>query len=116
MINPAWAQAGGAADAPSFALQMLPLVLIFAVFYFLLIRPQQARARQHQEMLANLKRNDTVVTSGGIHGRSVTVGDQVLELEVAPNVRLRVDRAQIGAVVGKAPGNGEKAKEKEKAK
>ena len=114
MINPAWAQAGGAADAPSFALQMLPLVLIFAVFYFLLIRPQQTRAKEHQEMLANLKRNDTVVTSGGIHGKIVGIGDHVVDVEVAPNVRIRVDRPQIASVVGKS--NGEKVKEKEKAK
>lgn len=114
MINPAWAQAGGAADAPSFALQMLPLVLIFAVFYFLLIRPQQARAKEHQAMLTNLKRNDAVVTAGGIHGKIVGIGDHILELEIAPNVRIRVDRAQIGSVVGKT--NGEKVKEKEKAK
>ena len=62
MISPAWAQAG-AAGAPSFAVQMLPLVLIFAVFYFMLIRPQQTKAKEHQEMLANLKRNDSVVTA-----------------------------------------------------
>ncbi len=113
MINPAWAQAG-AGDAPSFALQMLPLVLIFAVFYFILIRPQQTRAKQHQEMLANLKRNDAVVTSGGIHGKIVALGDSVVEIEIANNVRIRVDRPQIASVVGKV--NGDKAKEKEKAK
>jgi len=113
MINPAWAQAG-AADAPSFAVQMLPLALIFVVFYFMLIRPQQQRAKQHQEMLANLKRNDEVVTSGGIHGKIVTIGDAVVELEVASNVRIRVDRAQIAAVSAK-PG-ADKIKEKEKAK
>lgn len=114
LIHPAWAQGAGAAEAPSFALQMLPLVLIFAVFYFLLIRPQQTRAKEHQEMLANLKRNDTVVTSGGIHGKVVNLGEQVVELEIAPNVRIRVDRPQIATVLGKA--NGEKVKEKEKTK
>lgn len=113
MINPAWAQ-GGAADAPSFAVQMLPLVLIFAVFYFILIRPQQRRAKEHQEMLANLKRNDEVVTAGGIHGRIVSIGDRIVELEIATNVRIRVDRPQISAVAAK-PG-AEKPKEKEKSK
>lgn len=113
MINPAWAQAG-AADAPSFAVQMLPLVLIFAVFYFILIRPQQRRAREHQDMLANLKRNDEVVTSGGIHGKVITLGDRVVELEIANNVRIRVDRPQIAAVAVKP--SVEKTKEKEKSK
>jgi len=113
MINPAWAQGAGG-DAPSFAVQMLPLVLIFAVFYFLLIRPQQRRAREHQDMLANLKRNDDVVTSGGIHGKIVTLGDRIIELEVANNVRIRVDRPQIAAVTPKA--SPEKPKEKEKSK
>lgn len=113
MINPAWAQADAAA-APSFAVQMLPLVLIFAVFYFMLIRPQQQRAKQHQEMLANLKRNDDVVTSGGIHGRIVSLGDRIIEVEVANNVRIRVDRPQIAAVTSKSAA--EKPKEKEKAK
>lgn len=114
MISPAWAQAGGAA-APSFAIQMLPLVLIFAVFYFLLIRPQQQRAKEQQQMLANLKRNDEVVTSGGIYGRIIGLGEQILELEIAPNVRIRIDRSQIAGAAPKANG-ADKPKEKEKPK
>lgn len=113
MISPAWAQAG-AADAPSFLVQMLPLVLIFAVFYFMLIRPQQQRAKQHEEMLSNLKRNDAVVTSGGIHGKVTNINEGIVELEVASNVRIRVDRPQIAAVEQKS-GPKEK-KEKDKAK
>ncbi len=114
MISPAWAQAGGA-TAPSFAVQMLPLVLIFAVFYFLLIRPQQQKAKEQQEMLANLKRNDEVITSGGIYGRVIGLGEHVLDLEIAPNVRIRIDRSQIAGVAPKA-GVVEKSKEKDKPK
>ena len=80
-------------------LSFLPLVLIFVVFYFLLIRPQQKKAKQHQEMLGKLKKNDEVMTSGGIYGKVVTLADNVVTLEVAPNVRIRVSRPQISAVV-----------------
>ena len=89
-------------------MSFLPLVLIFVVFYFLLIRPQQKKAKQHQEMLGKLKKNDEVMTSGGIYGKVVTLADNVVTLEVAPNVRIRVNRPQISAVI-----TGEKSSAKE---
>ena len=102
MINPAWAQAaqGG---APSPIMNLAPLVLIFVVFYFLLIRPQQQKAKEHRTMLANLKRNDDVITSGGLYGKVIAITDKVVTLEIAPNVRVRVDRPQV-ASLAKAAG------------
>ena len=69
------------------------------IFYFLLIRPQQKKAKQHQEMLGKLKKNDEVMTSGGIYGRVISLADNVVTLEVAPNVRIRVNRPQISTVI-----------------
>jgi preprotein translocase subunit YajC len=112
MINPAWAQAapGG---APPALMQFMPLVLIFVVFYFLLIRPQQQKAKEHKTMLANLKRNDDVITAGGLYGKIMALTDRIVTLEIAPNVRVRVDRQQIASLARSQP---EEDKEKDKAK
>ncbi|HXR35395.1 MAG TPA: preprotein translocase subunit YajC [Candidatus Binataceae bacterium] len=77
---------------------VIPLVFLFAIFYFLLIRPQAKKASDLQKMLAALKRNDEVVTTGGLLGRVVELGDRVVVLEIAPNVRVRVERAQISSL------------------
>ncbi len=80
----------------------LPLIIIFAIFYFLLIRPQQKRAKEHQNFLANLKKGDEVVTNGGLIGRIVSLTDDVVTLEIAEKVRVKVLRNQIaGSVVAK---------------
>lgn len=71
------------------------LVAMFAIFYFLLIRPQQKRAKQHREMIQALKSGDQVVTAGGIHGRIVTVQDAVVTLEISNGVRVKVNRVSI---------------------
>ena len=92
MWDVAYAQAGG---GPSTFVAMLPLVLIFAVFYFLLIRPQQRKAREHRNMLAQLKRNDEVMTTGGVFGKVLSLTETELILEVAPNVKVRVSRSHI---------------------
>ena len=112
MINPAWAQAGPG-GSPSPLVNFAPLVLIFVVFYFLLIRPQQQKAKDHRMMLANLKRNDEVITAGGIYGKIISLTDKVVTLEIAPNVRVRVDRPQITSL---ARSQQEEDKEKDKAK
>ena len=83
--------------------QMLPLVLILVVFYFLLVRPQQKRASEHKAFVAALKKNDQVVTVGGLHGRIVDVSEDVVTLEIAPNVIVRHDRAQIGGSTSPPP-------------
>jgi preprotein translocase subunit YajC len=115
MIDVAWAQAGGGAAAPGPLVSMLPLVLIGFVFYFLLLRPQQQRAKEVRLMLANLKKNDEVITAGGLYGKVITLADQIVTLEIAPNVRVRVSREQISSVVSAArPEEKDKGKDKEK--
>jgi preprotein translocase subunit YajC len=118
MIGTAWAQGGGAAAAPSFIVQMAPLILVFVVFYFLLIRPQQQKQRQHKSMLDNLKRNDEVITAGGLYGTVVALAEQFVTLEIAPKVQVRVERQQISSLVRQHKnGGGEKEKgKKEKDK
>ncbi len=96
MIGVAYA-ANGAAGATQGGgiLSLLPLVLIFGVFYFLLIRPQQKKAKEHQQLLSDLKKGDLVVTSGGIQGKITGLTDRVVTLEVAENVRIKVSRPYI---------------------
>ncbi len=94
--SPAHASAGAAASGSAgFLVQMLPLVLIFAIFYLLMIRPQQRRMKQHQAMLAAVKKNDTVVTGGGLVGKVTKVDDAEVEVELAPNVRVKADKATL---------------------
>ena len=78
--------------------QLLPFVLIFGIFYFLLIRPQQIQRRKTQEMLANLKTGDRVVTSGGIYGTIVAFRDNIVQLQVASQVKIDVARSAITGV------------------
>lgn len=98
MIDTAWAQGAGSGGAPGF-IPLLPYVLIIGVIYLMLIRPQQQKAKEHRQMLDNLKRNDEVITNGGLYGKVVTLGDDVVTVEIAPNVRVRISRAQISSVV-----------------
>jgi preprotein translocase subunit YajC len=99
MLDIAYAQTVPGIGGPGQMLSFLPLILIFVIFYFLLIRPQQKKAKQHQEMLGKLKKNDEVMTSGGIYGKVMALADNVVTLEVAPNVRIRVNRPQISTVI-----------------
>jgi preprotein translocase subunit YajC len=94
---------GGGAPGGSFSV-FVPLLLMFGVFYFLLIRPQQKKTRQHQDMLKSLKVGDRVVTTGGLHGTIVAGGDHVIKLEIADKVRVDVGRTYIaGKVETKEP-------------
>lgn len=77
---------------------MIPLVLIFVVFYFLLIRPQQKRAKEHKQMLEAVKKGDKVVTSGGIYGLVESVSDNTIVLKIADNVKVKFGKAYIAAV------------------
>lgn len=98
--TPAFAQAagGGAAAFTSF----MPLILIFGIMYFLLIRPQQKKAREHREMVAALRRGDSVLTQGGIIGKVVRVKeDGEVEVEIADGVKVRVARNTIAQVLNK---------------
>jgi len=113
MPSPAWAQAAPG-DAPSALIQFAPIILIFVVMYFLVIRPQQQKARDHRQMLDNLKKNDEVITAGGLYGKVVQLSDRVVTLEIAPNVRVRVDRPQIAALAASAATGDSKEKDKQK--
>lgn len=108
-ISPAFAQAGGA--PPGFDLiSLLPLVLIFVVFYFLLIRPQQKKMKVHREMIGALKRGDRVLTSGGIIGTVVKEeGETELLVEIAKDVRVRVARGMISDLLNKPQAGGKPA-------
>ena len=99
-VSPAYAQAAGGAGAGFEA--FLPLVLIFVVFYFLLIRPQQKKAKQHREMLGAIRRGDKIVTGGGIEGTvTKVVDDTVLQVEIADGFKVRVQRAMVAAVLSR---------------
>jgi preprotein translocase subunit YajC len=95
-ISTAWAQAGGGGGGSDIFTAMLPLVLIFAVFYFLLIRPQQKKMKTHQQMIGNLQRGDKIVTGGGLHGTVTKVLNEVdVMVEIAEGVRVKVARGTI---------------------
>ena len=101
-VSEAWAQAaGGATDSGSLLMSMAPMVLIFVVFWFLLIRPQQKKAKEHRAVVAALKRGDRVVTTGGIYGQVTHVADDHLMVEVAEGVKIKVVRDAISAVPSK---------------
>jgi preprotein translocase subunit YajC len=103
--TPAYAQVGGSVGG--FDLMALaPLVLIFVVFYFLLIRPQQKRAKEHKELLTKIQRNDRVVTTGGLIGKVAKVHDErdELEVDIAEGVRVHVRRSMISDVSSKGSG------------
>ena len=98
-ITPAYAQAAGAPGMGDFVGMILPLVMIMAVFYFLLIRPQQRKLKEHQEMLKKGAKDDTVITQGGLIGKVVkVVDDSELQVEIGENVKVRVLRSGIADV------------------
>jgi preprotein translocase subunit YajC len=103
LISPAYAQVPGAGLFDQSALiQFLPLVLIFIVFYFLLIRPQQKKAKDHRTMIDALRRGDRIVTGGGILGTvNKVVGPEEVEVDIAPGVRVKVLRSTITSVLAK---------------
>ncbi len=99
-VTPAYAQAAGAAPGGAFG-GLIPIILIFAIMYFLLIRPQQKKVKQHQAMVAALRRGDQVVTQGGLIGKVSKVKDGELEVELAEGVKVRVVQATIAQVMNK---------------
>ena len=101
-ITPAYAQAGGALPGPDLIIQFLPFILIFVIMYFLIIRPQRTKQKRHQEMVANLRRGDTVVTSGGFIGKvSKVIDENEIQVEIAENVRVRLVRGMVAEVRAK---------------
>lgn len=102
MVN--WAYAAGPGGAPESSPMwtfMAPMVLMVVIFYFLLIRPQQKKAKEHRQFLDNLKRGDRVITTGGLCGEITAINDQIVTLEVADKVRLEVGRPYIAGFAPK---------------
>jgi preprotein translocase subunit YajC len=92
---------GGGGQGASGYLSFLPIVLIFVIFYFLLIRPQQKRAKDHRNLLSNIKEGDEVLTSGGIYGKITGIRDDKITVEISDKVRVKVNRGHIATVVNK---------------
>jgi preprotein translocase subunit YajC len=119
-ISEAYAQAaGGSPGGADMLASFLPLILIFVVFWFLMIRPQQKRMKEHRALVASLKKNDRVVTNGGILGvvTKAVDGENDVEVEIAPSVRVRVVRSAVAEVTNRTlPAKGAKADAKSEAK
>jgi preprotein translocase subunit YajC len=90
--------AGGAAGGMAAFQQVIPLVFMFAIFYFLLIRPQQKKAKEHKALLESMKKGDNVITAGGVHGKITAVDDTIVTLEVANNVNVKITKSFIAAI------------------
>lgn len=100
LITPAFAQSGGFAEG---GLGLMPIILVMVIFYFLLIRPQQKRAKQHKQMLAAVRRGDKIVTNGGLTGTVIKALDdsETIEVEIAKDVKVNVVRTMIADVRSK---------------
>jgi len=97
-IDTAWAQAGGQSDP---FLSFLPLIIIFVLFYFLLIRPQTKRQKEHKQMVEALESGQEIVTGGGVLGRITEVGEQFVTVEIANGVAVKVQKHTVSAVLPK---------------
>jgi preprotein translocase subunit YajC len=90
--------AAGPAGGMAAFQQVIPLVFMFAIFYFLLIRPQQKKAKEHKALLESIKKGDNVITAGGVHGKITAVDDTIVTLEVASGVNIKIIKSYIAAV------------------
>lgn len=101
MIDIAYAMGQGGAPAGQGSggfSAFLPLILMFVIFYFLLIRPQQKKSKEHREMLSRLKKGDLIITSGGLHGRITAVDETTMTVEIADKVRVKIARGNVAQV------------------
>ncbi len=116
-VTPAYAQAQGATGVESLS-YFLPIILIMIVFYFLLFRPQQKKAKEHKDMVEAVKRGDQVVTAGGIVGKVIKVGEEGrITVEIAPNVKVEVLRGTLADVLSKpVPADADKGGKRKDAK
>lgn len=101
------AAGAGAAAAPPAWISFLPIIGMIAIFWFLIIRPQMKRQKEHQQKVASMKKGDSVVTAGGLVGKVVKVDDTYVELDLGPNVRVKAIKATIGDIIppGGTPAN-----------
>jgi preprotein translocase subunit YajC len=100
-VTPAYAQAAAGGGAAAGFISFVPILLIFLIMYFLMIRPQQKKMKEHKAMVEGLRRGDQVITSGGMIGKVVKVADSEVEVELAPNVKVRVIKNTIASVTSK---------------
>ena len=100
-ITDALAQEGGGAATQPGIMGFLPLIIIFVIFYFLLIRPQSKRAKEHRNMVSNLAKGDEVVTNGGLLGRIAELDENFVTLEVSNNVQVRIQRHAVASLMPK---------------
>ena len=101
MISTAFAMGanGGQAGQAGGLAGFLPIIILFAIFYFLLIRPQQKKAKEHRDMISNLKKGHRIVTSGGIYGTILSIDDTTIGLEIAENVKIKISRGNVAALI-----------------
>jgi len=102
LINTAYAMGQGGAAAGQGAggfTSLIPIILMFVIFYFLLIRPQQKKAKEHRQMISQVRKGDRIVTSGGLHGRVTAVSDATLTVEIADRVRVKIARGNLSQVI-----------------
>jgi preprotein translocase subunit YajC len=115
-VSTAWAQTGGETTGPPPLYNIGFIVLMFAIFYFVLLRPEQRRRREHDKLMSGVKRNDQVVLSCGLHGRVVALGDKVVTVEIAPKVQAQFDRTAIQTVESLSSAGEGKERDKEREK
>ena len=89
---------GGADGGQSAIMNIIPLIFMFAIFYFLLIRPQQKKAKEHRALIESLKKGDQVITAAGIHGKVTALDENVITLEVAPGVNIKISKGFIASL------------------
>lgn len=101
MISTAYAmgQAGGQGGQAGGIAGFLPIIILFAIFYFLLIRPQQKKAKEHKAMISNLQKGNRIVSSGGIYGTITSIDDTTIGLEIAEKVKIKISRGNVAAVI-----------------
>lgn len=92
-------------NTATFMQQFGPIIIIFAIFYFMIIRPQQKREKDRRNMLSNLKEGDEIITVGGIYGKVLNIKDDVVTLDVGDKIKIKVSRSAIGSVIRKKNGN-----------
>jgi len=102
MIDLAYATGSSGGASGSGFMSFIPLIFMFAIFYLLLIRPQQKKAKEHKALLETLQKGDQVVTAGGIHGKVTAIDDGVVVVEVATGVNIRINKAFIASISKKA--------------
>jgi len=115
LINIAYAMGqGGAGEGAGGFSGFIPIILMFVIFYFLLIRPQQKKTKEHREMVSNIKKGDRIVTTGGIYGRITGMDDNTLTVEIADKVRVKLVRGNVATLAGSSASPPPKTKDDSK--